>query len=323
MSVYAEFLVHLCPLGLLVALFAALLISTLLADLRVFTKKHGRRHAMTGILYLSLLVIGFVNIYCEIFHWEEYGAVYHCSLGLTGILLTFTAAYEFQHKNIKNVASGTLDEHATVTFDEMVEHGFYQALNLAQIIFFHTMGFRFNLRTRCALLMGIATSLWLFRDHFPVNKFSDNYTKIDGKSTTLIRIMYRIKKYQYVFYKHFLFHGLNISVAIYSYNITQYKIFRIYWLLLNTSYTMEFFLQTLVKKKYLKQSTMLSMQNILMTAATIAAVQVLQYSSIFASLASLFLNFVHRKHDATNTLLVLSLLLFYLRDLEMLRDVNT
>lgn len=297
-------------IGVLISLFAAILIATLVSDWGIFTKKHGRRHAITGALYLSILAIGFTNVYTELVNWETYGVVYHYALGITGIILTSTAAYEFKHKNIKNVASGTLDEHATVTFGEMIEHSFYQGLNLAQIIFFHTIALHVNLQIRCVLLMLVATSLWLVRDRFPINKFSDNYLKIDEKSTDLIRILYRIKKYQYVFYKHFLLHGLNISVALYSYDVTNDKVFRLYWLLLNTSYTMEFFLQTLVKKKYLEQTTMLFLQGILMAAATISAVQVLRYTSLFASLASLLLNFVHRKHDVTNTLIVLSLTIY-------------
>jgi hypothetical protein len=304
-------------IGVLISLFAAILIATLVRDLGIFTKKHGRSHAITGAVYLSILAIGFTNEYTELFCWETYGVVYHYALGVTGIILTSTAAYEFKHKNVKNIASGTLDEHATVTYSEMIEHSFYQYLNLAQIVFFHAIALHINLRIRCALLMLVATSLWLVRDHFPINKFSDNYLKIDEKSTDLIRILYRIKKYQYVFYKHFLLHGLNISVALYSYDVTKDKEFRLYWLLLNTSYTMEFFLQTLVKKKYLKQTTMLLLQGILMAAATISAVQVLRYSSLFASVASLLLNFVHRKHDVTNTLFVLSLTIFCTHSLEL------
>ena len=54
---------------------------------------------------------------------------------------------------------------------------------------------------------------WLVRDQFPVNKFSDNYTKGQNK-TSLISLLYRAKKYQYIFYKHVLLHGLNVSVAL-------------------------------------------------------------------------------------------------------------
>jgi hypothetical protein len=234
--------------------------------------------------------------------------MFHIVLSVVGIVLTLTAAYEFKHKNVRNIASGTLDEHTTVTFDEMIEHSFYQCLNLAQIIYLHLLSFEFGTQMRYILVLGLASSLWLIRDRFPVNKFSDNYVKNDEKSTPLIRILYRVKKYQYVFYKHFLLHGLNISSAIYSYNIVNLTSFRLYWLLLNTSYTMEFFLQTLVKKKFLKQRTMLIMQKILMSASTISAIYILRYVSITASLCSLFLNFMNRKHDFLNTFLILLLM---------------
>lgn len=59
--------------------------------------------------------------------------------------------------------------------------------------------------------------------------------------------MYRLKKYQYLLYKHFLLHGLNISVAISGEAIAATPPFRLYWLSLNAAYVLEFFLQTLVR----------------------------------------------------------------------------
>ena len=38
---------------------------------------------------------------------------------------------------MRNVASGALDEDQTVTREEMLEHAFYQLLNLAQALFLH------------------------------------------------------------------------------------------------------------------------------------------------------------------------------------------
>ena len=35
-----------------------------------------------------------------------------------------------------------------------------------------------------------------------------------GGSTPLIRVLYRLKKWQYLLYKHALLHGLNASVAV-------------------------------------------------------------------------------------------------------------
>ena len=230
--------------------------------------------------------------------------VYDTVLGVLGTFLSLSAAYEFQHKNIVNTASGTLDEHATVTYNEMIEHSFYQVLNLVQAWYLHAIASETSVRNR-VILMFLVTSPWLLRGWFPVHSFSDNYNKIDDKSSSFIRIMYRIKKYQYVFYKHFLLHGLNLSVAVYSQGLVNQPEFRLYWLLLNLSYVMEFFLQTLVKKKYLSQSNMLKLQVVLMTAATIAAVYVLQHVSILISCLSVFLNFTNRGHDVFNTMAIL------------------
>ena len=48
-------------------------------------------------------------------------------LGLLGLTATLTAASDFSsHRKIRNPASGALDDKATVTQDEMLEHAFYQ-----------------------------------------------------------------------------------------------------------------------------------------------------------------------------------------------------
>ena len=53
--------------------------------------------------------------------------VYDGVLGLLGIQLTLSAARGFgSHKHTKNVASGVLDNEATVSHSEMIEHSFYQ-----------------------------------------------------------------------------------------------------------------------------------------------------------------------------------------------------
>ena len=41
-------------------------------------------------------------------------------------------------RRVRNVASGALDADQTVTFEEMLEHSFYQMLNLAQILYLHS-----------------------------------------------------------------------------------------------------------------------------------------------------------------------------------------
>lgn len=280
-----------------------------ISNIQMFMKRHGRRHATCGFFYLLLLVVGqyalAVDGTLDDIEWFFYDAL----LGLLGIVLTLAAAFDFQHKNVVNVASGTLDEHATVTFGEMIEHSFYQGLNFIQIMYFHFVKVETPFVVRILAAFAVTTP-WLLRDAFPVNRFSDNYTKTDEKSTTLIRLLYRIKKYQYVFYKHFLLHGLNISVAVYGYEIACNWYFRLYWSLICTSYVMEFFLQTLVKKGYMLQSTMLVLQKLLMMASTIAAVHVLLlYVNPWVSMLSLVLNFLHRKHDMTNVSCIMFLVI--------------
>ena len=55
-------------------------------------------------------------------------------------------------------------------------------------------------------------------------------------------------------------HGLNVSVGLDLQKIGKLQYFRVYWLCLNVSYVMEFFLQTLVKKRYMGQKQMLALQ---------------------------------------------------------------
>lgn len=279
----------------------------------MFVKRHGRKHALAGLVYLLWISWGFFSLLAPKLHVMFIpDFAYDVGLGVLGTVLTLYAAFEFQHKNVKNFASGTLDEHATVTYGEMIEHSFYQALNLVQIVFLHlfTIYPGLDVYARGVALL-LATSPWWLRQRFPINKFSDNYKRVDENSTPLIRFLYRIKKYQYVFYKHFILHGLNITVAVHDIAITNRRGFRLFWLLLNLSYVMEFFLQTLVKKQYMSQSTMLTLQKILMTAASFSSVSVLSVVSIPVALASLVLNFVNRKHDVENTLFVAAVYAFF------------
>jgi hypothetical protein len=294
----------------------------------MFQKKHGRYHAVTGGMYLLWLLVGFAEFALPVDFAFKY-ICYDTVLGILGVVLTLLAAFEFKHKNVVNVASGTLDEHATVTHSEMIEHSFYQGLNLMQILYLHAIAWirrsKFPLQQigdsyiheiegsliiRWVLLF-LVTSPWLCRSMFPVNKFSDNYMKDNDKSTALIKFLYRIKKYQYVFYKHFVLHGLNISVALNNDPVVDQSYFRLFWLLLNASYVLEFFLQTLVKKKYMRQDTMLQMQKVLMTASSLAAFWVLRHVNIPIALVSLVMNFINRKHDVMNTMLIATLAIAY------------
>jgi hypothetical protein len=299
--------------AVLVALSFALLGSVLARHPRMFIKAHGRVHRITGLVFLVWICIGFVQVFTGL-SIAGNSLLYDVVLGIIGISLALSAAFEFKHKNVRNVASGTLDEHATVTYGEMIEHSFYQGINLVQIVFLHCITPHIPQVQRIFWAL-LVTSPWLIRKYFPVNHFSDNYTKIDEKSTDFIRLLYRIKKYQYVFYKHFLLHGLNLSVALYGYSIAEDRIFRLYWLLLNASYVLEFFLQSLVKKRYMSQFTMLSLQHLLMSASSFAAVSVLQLVDVRIAVASMLLNFSNRQQDMMNMIILVE----YAAVLEMLK----
>jgi hypothetical protein len=143
------------------------------------------------------------------------------------------------------------------------------------------------------------------RSIFPTNRFSDNYNRRvlasrlstserHGNGTTnatsadlraFTSFLYRLKKYQYVFLKHVLQHGLNIGVAMESVlrlTLTDSEIanapaplvdcvqFRLYWLCVNAAFVFEFFMQTLVKKRMLKQRTMLGANVFLMLTSSMA-----------------------------------------------------
>jgi hypothetical protein len=288
----------------LVGLFFLCLYQIITRHPEMFLKRLGRRHALTGLIYLMWITLGFVDLAKSIF-LVSFLPLYFIILGTLGVCLTLLAAFEFQHKGVKNFASGTLDQHATVTYNEMIEHAYYQGLNLLQIVYLYAcpsfVGNHIWSMACRLLLLYIVTLPWYFRDAFPVHKFSDNYKYIDMQSTALIRTLYRVKKYQYIFYKHFVLRGLNISICLRPSSLPAQWAFRLFWLLLNTSYVMEFFLQTLVKKRYLAQQHMLVLQHLLMLAASLSALTTLSYVSAVVALSSMVLNFVHRKHDLINT----------------------
>ena len=107
--------------------------------------------------------------------------MYDIILGSLGFLTTISAAYEFKFgihvKENVNKASGTLDEHATVTSSEMFEHSFYQIINLLQIICLYVVGDHSHIFTHQQRMLGafLATSFWYFRNKFPINHFQHNY----------------------------------------------------------------------------------------------------------------------------------------------------
>ena len=129
--------------------------------------------------------------------------------------------------------------------------------------------------------------------------------------------MYVVKKTQYLFYKHALLHGLNICVGLWHDNdsLVTSETFTTYWMLLNTSYVMEFFLQTLVKKRMLSQGLMLVLQCMLMCASGWAVVKMFARVGsgggdwrmilvVSVSGASVVLNFIRRGHEVTNVMAV-------------------
>eukprot|EP00532_Pseudo-nitzschia_australis_P011617 CAMPEP_0168214394 /NCGR_PEP_ID=MMETSP0140_2-20121125/5324_1 /TAXON_ID=44445 /ORGANISM="Pseudo-nitzschia australis, Strain 10249 10 AB" /LENGTH=367 /DNA_ID=CAMNT_0008141347 /DNA_START=146 /DNA_END=1249 /DNA_ORIENTATION=- len=314
---------------------------------------------------------------------------YDILLGCSGVVITLTAARDFPHRQVKNIPgqSGTLHRKAIVTHSEMIEHSFYQGLNLLQSLYLHTLyRYRFvggvgsggnsyddnddhnHYKPIRILCLWVVTAPWLLRHKFPVHSFSQNW-RSESKSKQQISstgiaaetkssrtmnktknndndknngrdddgeevVLYRIKKAQYVFYKHVILHGLNISVALASSNVTNYDRhqqhrvvpkfvvipygieWRVFWLLLNTSYVMEFFLQTLVKRSLLSQSHMISLQRLLMAAASLAAVNVLLLPEkntlrVGICFLSFAMNFVHRHHDVANTMCIAVGFLFW------------
>ena len=144
------------------------------------------------------------------------------------------------------------------------------------------------------------------RSRFPVNSFSANYkTPGVGGGTPLIRFLYRMKKWQYLLYKHALLHGLNASVAVDGGALVSTSYFRTYWLCLNVAYVCEFFMQTLVKRRYMPQATMLALQQLLMVIATVFALQVLQSVLVLPALLSLGLNLCRRGREVSNGMVVI------------------
>ena len=294
------------------ALFFVPLLVTVLRNPSLFTKRYGRHHRVLGGVLLLWLVLGFCWILFDLLcapsdvthRWCC--VTYDIILGILGTAATLSAAKDFKrvHEKVQNVASGTLEPEATVTYSEMIEHSFYQILNLLQVVYLHSVGE--NLLLRFVLLL-LVTSPWLVRHWFPVHSFSDNYKKNDP--WTLISILYRVKKYQYVFYKHALLHGLNIAVALSGEEIATTLNFRLYWLALNASYVMEFFLQSMVKKKVISQHFLLILQKILMFFSSMAALPILSLIPFLVPITSCTLNFMYRGHDLRNTMMVFALLL--------------
>ena len=235
----------------------------------------------------------------------------------------------------------------------MLEHAFYQMLNLWQALYLHAitwMGSSIIIRKSLIgrmVLLWIVTLPWVVRRlWFPVNSFSANWisnnqqrhngntsdrnneriqvgTKSNERSQSSINRVYQIKKWQYVFYKHVILHGLNISMAVISTsdnhtdNLHRHPLpltteWRIFWLCLNTSYVMEFFLQSMVKRGVFSQQNGLLINGLLMISSSLAAIgAVFGRVRIEAAVISLLLNFINRGHDVLNTMIAAGCIVAY------------
>ena len=255
------------PLGVAaggLALFMALLATILLRaqPLTLFGARRGRQHRLCGLVYLGWLAAGLADLWLDCLHRPAFDV----SLPCVGLVLTLTAARDFGSESargeqkVQQPASGPLDETAVVRRSEMLEHSFYQGLNIAQALYLHahaaTTGADQPPPSSWAgsVLLALATLPWCWRQRFPVNAFSANWS---GTPKTWTAWLYRIKKWQYLLYKHCLLHGLNLSVALPgsllgsggggaagSVRVVHTRHWRLYWLSLNSAYVMEFFLQT-------------------------------------------------------------------------------
>lgn len=157
----------------------------------MFTKAHGLRHGMNGLAGLIVLMYGFLDVFIN-----ENHLYMDMVLGITMSFLPFTALV-FGHDKVKNISSGALDVHATVTRSEMIEHFFYQLLNFVHIVYLTVVASERIFWKRIVYCF-IASCFWLFRGFFPINRFSDNYTKLDPKSTSWIRLSIQVSYHHWL-----------------------------------------------------------------------------------------------------------------------------
>ena len=108
-------------------------------------------------------------------------------------------------------------------------------------------------------------------------------------------VLYRVKKWQYVLYKTVLFTRIERQFSGETSQFAGDAEWRMYWTLLNAAYVLEFFLQTLVKRKYIKQGTMLLMNQALMVISTVAVLPILRSAVLPTARATLTLNFFKGK----------------------------
>ena len=291
----------------------------------LFLDRHGWSHRLAGALHLSWLVYGCSRITHQTQDTRQ-AFLYDVVLGCLGITTTLTAARDFPHRYVQNAPgqSGTLSEKAMVTQGEMLEHAFYQFLNLWQALFLHLIAWIWNHPPNHQwpdwqrwIALWCVTAPWYVRSRFPVNSFSQNWKKAKAPASTtqnkqsshrnIETLLYRIKKGQYLFYKHVVLHGINLAVCLQPSSLVTTKPWRIFWLCLNTTYVMEFFLQSLVRRKVLSQPVMLWLNRFLMAVSSLAAVPAIVGTVRWElCLLSLVLNIFHRHHDLFNTMCLAS-----------------
>mmetsp|Transcript_12206 Transcript_12206/g.39263 ORF Transcript_12206/g.39263 Transcript_12206/m.39263 type:complete len:240 (+) Transcript_12206:234-953(+) len=198
------------------ALFFVRLLLAMAAHPHMLLPRYGRTHRLTGSLLLLYLMLGLADV--RLTPLLRLRGAYDIGLSLLGLATAFSAARDFGSARVHlrgSEASGILDEKATVSRSEMLEHCFYQLLNLCQVGFLYASAALPHSRAARTALAAALLLPWLARSRFPVNSFSANYkTPGVGGTTPLIRFLYRLKKWQYLLYKHFLLHGLNVSVAM-------------------------------------------------------------------------------------------------------------
>ena len=304
----------------LVFFFLRLLVA-IVAHRQMLYPRYGRVHRMVGMALLLYLVAGMVDARAGPFLPPHLVGFYDAGISALGFATAFSAAVEFGSARVHlrgSEASGILDEKAAVSRSEMLEHCFYQLLNLCQLAFLYAVAALPQHRAaRTALAVGVLLP-WLARGLFPVNSFSANYASPGvGGTTPLIRFLYRMKKWQYLLYKHCLLHGLNASLAVQALPaaapprvpLVATAHFRLYWLCLNVAYVHEFFMQTLVKRRYMSQRWMFMLQQVLMLVSTAAALQVLQAVRLLPAALSFALNFARRGHEVSNGCIVVAVAL--------------
>ena len=156
-----------------------ILLSVVTQKRKMFTGKikYGKRHRASGAFHLMILLIYTMQLNYDIFlSRQAIGPpmllsdcfALDTALGVSGIILTLTAACDFrsahQDARINNAASGALDDASTITVGEMLEHSFYQIINLVQIVFIHTTPSASFISRMAGLFL--VTSPWIFRRFF-------------------------------------------------------------------------------------------------------------------------------------------------------------